>query len=182
MTLIKYSLLAIAFLIFASAVNAQKKKGYTLVTTIKHPRYRFKSSDIDLNTRAAHVRAIKITENEKYLIISYGFNPTILTIHKFGGYWQRLKEYEVAGVIEMSNSYYYEEDSCMYVNYERYSTKYKRIDMRTDRFKIVPCNTTPNGCDYIDERDKTSMYSSNDKFFITKSKYYKSDLLIFKKE
>ena len=160
-----------------------KRKDYTYLLTIHHPKYKYNASNKELEAKDAHINGVIISENMQYIVISFGYDPTIISIHELGNYWERIGYYELAGTIDINNSYFAENDSVLYVNYERYSTKFKRVDIYQNRINTIPCEQTPRACYYNEyTKGKTQIFTPGNKFFLMRSPKFKSDLLVYKKK
>jgi hypothetical protein len=176
--------LNVIILLFLCLNLFSQKSGYNPVLTIKQPYHTFNSNK-QQDTRKAFqkVNGLKLSESQQYLIIAYSQNPTHLVIYKVGT-WERIGIYKVMGNgIEIKGSYFDENDKVLYVKYDRYSTKYKKIEFDTGYIKKVPCLKTPNGCMYeeIQQEDK-EVITKNRKYHIAASKFDPSDVVISVKQ
>lgn len=172
------------FLILAvmalALTSLAQKDGYTPMLTIKQPYHTFNATQYQDNKKAFQkVNGLKISESQKYLIISYAQNPTHLVIYEIGT-WERIGVYKVMGNgVEINNSYFDEDDKVLYVKYDRYSTKYKRIEFETGYIRKVPCRKTPKGCRYEEiTQEEKEVITKNKKFHIAASKFDASDVIV----
>lgn len=157
-----------------------QKDGYTPILTIKQPYHTFNSTEYQDNKKAFQkVNGLKVSESQNLLIIAYSQNPTHIVIYKIGT-WERVGIYKVMGNgVEINNSYFDENDKVLYVKYDRYSTKYKRIEFVTGYIKKVPCQKTPKGCIYEEiTQEVRELTTKNRKYNIAVSKFDPSDVII----
>lgn len=172
--------LILSVLLCSLCVKAQTDEGYVPILTIKQPYHTFNSTKYQDNKKAFQkVNGLKISASQKYLIISYAQNPTHIVVYEIGT-WERIGVYKVMGNgIEINNSYFAEDDKVLYVKYDRYSTKYKRIEFQTGYIRKVSCSKTPLGCIYEEIRQEDrELITKNRKFHIAVSKFDPSDVII----
>ena len=157
----------------------QNKKGYSFLTTIKAPAHTKSSSNKEIKNNI--VRAMKLSESNRYLVASYGTKLSTIAIYEIGTF-KRICSLRLSGVLELNNSYFSNHDSIFYLKSERYSSEYKKIDVFTERFRKVNCDKTPHGC-RIEEvtLNKIKFYTKDKKYFITRSKKNRNDILIYEK-
>ncbi|MBK8806841.1 MAG: hypothetical protein IPO21_09410 [Bacteroidales bacterium] len=176
--MIKY-LLIISFTLGLLNLFAQKGK-YTPVLTIKQPYHSYNATEFQDTKKAFQkVNGLKISDSQKYLIISYAQNPTHIAVYLVGT-WERVGVYKVMGNgVEINNSYFADNDKVLYIKYDRFSTKYKMIEFKTGYIKKVNCSKTPKGCIYEEITQETKeVMTNNRKYQIEASKLDPSDVIV----
>ncbi len=157
----------------------QNKKGYSFLTTIKAPAYTQNSSNKEIKNNI--VRAMKLSESDRYLVASYGTKLSTIVIYEIGSF-KKICSLRLSGVLELNNSYFSNHDSIFYLKSERYSLEYKKIDVFTNRFRKVDCSRTPYGCRVEEVRlNKIKFYTKDKKYFITRSKKNRNDIFVYEK-
>ena len=170
-------LLTICIGLLTSILYAQPE-GYVKLLTLKQPYHTFNATNMQENKKAFQkVNGVKFSKSQKFLAISYAYNPTTIVIYEVDT-WNMVGSYKVMGAgVELNSSYFEENDKVLYVKYDRYSTKYKRIEFATGYIRKVPCKRTPRGCVYEEVRqDDKEATSANKKFYITVSPFDASDV------
>ena len=175
----KLSIILIILISFnITALHAQTKKGYAFLTTIKAPN-NVKNPHKELKNSI--VRAMKLSESNKYLVVSYGSKLSTIVIYEIGSF-KKVCLLRLNGVLELNNSYFSNNDSIFYLKSERYSSEYKKIDVFKSRFRKVNCNKTPRGC-RVEEvsLNKIRFYTKDKKYYIFRSRKNRNDILILEK-
>jgi hypothetical protein len=175
-----------AFFLFLilSAFNfgAKAQRGsYSKLITIKQPYHSFNATDYqDTRKGFQRVNGMKISDNGKFLLISYAENPTTIAIYEIGN-WERVGVYRIFGNgVELNSSYYSDDMKKLFVKYDRFSPHYKVIEFDTGYIREMVCERAPKGCYVADiVQDKKEIYTSNMKFYMAVSKNDASDVDIF---
>lgn len=176
----KSSIILIILISFnITALHAQNKKGYAFLTTIKAPNYVKNYPHKELKNSI--VRAMKLSESNKYLVVSYGSKLSTIVIYEIGSF-KKVCLLRLTGVLELNNSYFSNNDSIFYLKSERYSSEYKKIDVFKNRFRKVNCNKTPRGC-MVEEvsLNKIRFYTKDKKYYISRSRKNRNDILVLEK-
>lgn len=169
------------FLIVFSLLAIAQPDGYKKLYTIKQPYHTFNSTKYQETKKAYQkVNGIKITDNEKILIISYSYNPTTVVMYEIGT-WKEIALFKVTGPgVDLYTSYYDDKAKVLYIKYDRYSTKYKALEVETNYTKKVPCRKTPKGCYYVEVRQEDKEATTrNKKFYFEVSKFDASDVEVY---
>lgn len=160
------------FLIFFSCgVSAQySKDGYLFHQKIDAPRVR---------RPVAH--EIMIDPLERLLVVSYSSYPTVVVLYEFDS-WKVLGTYNIPEWFDLGHSFVDMNGRYIYLDFARYSSKYRRIDVETHKMDTVECYQTPRGCVPKEGGIEQKEYTTKDKkYYITINKKNKRDILIFKK-
>lgn len=159
-------------LLCTSNVSAQyTKEGYRFEHKIKAPRVR---------KPIAH--ELMLDPAEKFLIVSYSSHPTVVKLYEFGS-WETKATYNIPKWFDLSNSFMGPEGKYLFLDYARYSSKYRRIDLETNKIDTLECFETPRGCMPKEGGvAQKEVYTNNKIFFITINKKNKRDILIFKQQ
>lgn len=178
------SLVLLFIIAFSTYTGNAQPEGYVKLITIKQPYHTYNSTN-QQDTRKAFqkVNGLKFSESQKLLAISYAYNPTSIVIYKVET-WEQLGVYKVTGAgVELNSSYFEENDKVLYVKYDRYSTKYKRVEFDTGYIRKVPCKRTPKGCVYEEvSQDAKNAMLNNKKFYVEVSPFDASDVDIYIKK
>lgn len=180
----KSSLTLIILLLLAATKLFSQPDGYIQLMTIKQPYHTYNSTKYQDNRKAFQkVNGVKLSKSQKYLVISYAYNPTSLAVYEVGT-WNQLGVYKVMGAgVELNSSYFAENDKVLYVKYDRYSTKYKRIEFKSGYIRKVPCKRTPKGCIYEEVKQEVKeVTTTNKKYHVEISPYDPSDVNIYIKK
>jgi len=173
-------LLFIAF-VFATLLAISQPDGYSKLFTIKQPYHTFNSTNLQ-DTRKAYqkVNGLKISESQDILVISYAYNPTTIVLYKIGT-WEQIALFKVTGPgVDLYTSYFSADDKILYIKYDRYSTKYKALELETNYTKKVSCRKTPKGCYFVEVRQEDKeMTSKNKKYHFEVSKFDASDVDVY---
>lgn len=157
----------------------QNKKGYAFLTTIKAPNFIKNSSNKE--NKNSIVRAMILSESNKFLVATYGRSSSILAFYEIGSF-KKICSLRLTGVLELNNSYFSNNDSLFYLKCERYSSEYKKINVYTKRYRKINCNKTPRGC-VVEEvtLNKIKFYTKDKKYYIMRSKKNRNDILVYEK-
>ena len=122
-----------------------------------------------------------LSKSNKYLVASYGTKLSIIAFYEIGSF-KKICSLRLSGVLELNNSYFSNHDSIFYLKSERYSSEYKKINVFKGLFRKINCDKTPYGC-RIEEvtLNKIKFYTKDKKYFITRSKKNRNDILIYEK-
>jgi len=154
------------------------------IFTIKQPYHSFNATDYQETKKGFQkVNGLKISEDQKFLIISYAEDPTSIAIYEIGT-WEQKGVYKVMGSgVEINSSYFSEDGTKLYVKYDRFAPKYKAIEFKTGYIRKIRCEKTPRGCMYEEvTQDEKDIYTKNRKFYISVSKFDASDVDIYIKK
>jgi len=176
-------LLSVVSLAVPFASKAQKEN-YTQIMTIKQPYFSYNSTKYqDTKESFQKVNGMVISESQKFLVISYAYNPTHFAIYKVGT-WEQMGVYKIMGAgVELYGSYFSDDDKQMFVKCDRYSAEYKVIDFATGYIRKLDCTKTPKGCDYVEvQQEFKEAYTSNRKYYATISKIDPSDVIVYIKQ
>lgn len=171
-------------LLFATFVAVSQPDGYSKLFTIKQPYHTFNSTNLQ-DTKKAYqkVNGIKISDSQDFLVISYAYNPTTIVLYKIGT-WEQVALFKVTGPgVDLYTSYFDNNDKVLYIKYDRYSTKYKALELETNYTKKVSCRKAPKGCYYVEVRQEDkAVTSKNKKYHFEVSKFDASDVDVFVKK
>lgn len=159
------------YTIFSSNhLSAQyEKDGYTFIHKIRPPK-----------TRKHSVNELMLDPHGRFLILTVSSNPTHILFYGMTN-WELYKEYMVAGWFDLGNSFVDPDGRYLFIDFGRYSSKYRRIDLTTDKIDTVECNMTPRGCIPKEPTlPKKELYTNNKTFYININSNSR-DVLIFKK-
>jgi len=172
-------------LLFLSQINASAQPAdYIQLMTIRQPYHNYNATRMQERKKAYQkVNGFMISESQKYLVIGYAYNPTSIAVYEIGT-WNLKGVYKVMGAgVELNSSYFAEDDKVLYVKYDRYSTKYKKIDFKTGYIRKTPCKNTPLGCIYEEvKQDAKQAYTKNKKYYVEVSPYDPSDVNVYLKK
>jgi len=156
---------------FSCDVNAQySKDGYLFHQKIDAPRVR---------RPVAH--EIMVDPLERLLVVSYSSYPTVVVLYEFDS-WKVVGTYNIPEWFDLGHSYVDMNGRYIYLDFARYSSKYRRIDVETQKVDTVECYQTPRGCVPKEGGIEQKEYTTKDKkYYITINKKNKRDILIFRK-
>ncbi|MDD4745816.1 MAG: hypothetical protein PHW19_00910 [Salinivirgaceae bacterium] len=164
--------LLIASLSNIDHVQAQyEKEGYTFIQKLKTPR-----------ARKPEVHELMLDPHGRFLILTYSSHPTHILLYQLNS-WNLHKEYMVPEWFDLSNSFVDPDGRYLFIDFGRFSSKYRRIDLTTDNIDTVECSKTPRGCIPKEaSQTRTNLYTPDKSYYITVNRKNKRDVLIFKKE
>lgn len=173
-------LVLVSGLLVCQFVWAQKD-GYSNILTIKQPFHTFNSTKLQDTKKAFQkVNGLLLSASQKFLVISYSYDPVQLVVYKVGT-WEQVGMYQIKGAgVELNQSYFSDDDKMMYVRYDRYATNYKIIEFKTGYIKKIDCSKTPTGCVYEEIRqDQREVTTENKKYYIAVSPFDPSDVIVY---
>jgi hypothetical protein len=165
-------LLLVGIVFVSPCVCAQyEKDGYTFVQKLKTPR-----------ARKPEVHELMLDPHGRFLILTYSSHPTHILLYQLNN-WELYKEYMVPEWFDLSNSFVDPEGRYLYVNFSRFSSKYRRIDLTTDRIDTVECKNTPRGClPKEPAQPKKDLFTPDKEYYLTINRKNRRDVLVFKRE
>ncbi len=169
-----FSIILVVFFLsfFLETVSAQyTKDGYRFEHKIKAPRVR---------RPIAH--EIMLDPMERYLIVSYSSYPTVVVLYNIGT-WETKATYNIPKWFDLSNSFMGPSGRYLFLDFARYSSQYRRIDLKTNEIDTLECYDTPRGC--VPKEGGVSqkeVYTKNKIYYIAVNKKNRRDILIFKQQ
>lgn len=165
-----YIIFLVSFAI-VSECNAQySKDGYLFNQKIEAPR-----------VRKSVANELMVDPMERYLVVSYSSYPTVVVLYEFGS-WKVKGTYNIPQWFDLSHSFMDANGKFLYLDFARYSSKYRRIDIETQQMDTIECFQTPKGCVPKEGGIEQKEYTTKDKiYYVTINKRNKRDILIFKK-
>lgn len=166
------SIILLALFLSSNLTHAQyEKEGYIFAQKLKTPR-----------VRKPEVHELMLDPHGRFLILTYSSHPTHILLYQLND-WDLYKEYMVPEWFDLSNSFVDHEGRYLYVDFGRFSSKYRRIDLTTDNIDTVECSQTPRGCIPKEaSQPRRDLYTSDKNYYITVNRKNKRDVLIFRKE
>ncbi|MDA3866446.1 MAG: hypothetical protein PF489_06800 [Salinivirgaceae bacterium] len=147
------------------------KDGYLFDKKINAPRVR---------RPVAH--ELLLDPMERFLVVSYSSHPTVVVLYEIPS-WETKATYNIPEWFDLSNSFVGPTGRFLFLDFARYSSKYRRVDLETHAIDTVECYDTPRGCvpkeGGVQQKD---LFTKDDLYYITINKKNKRDLLIFKKQ
>lgn len=123
----------------------------------------------DMNRKIA-ANEIMISEDEKYLIVNYGNRPTFIVVYSFNE-WKQVAAFRTTDWVDFSGAYVDQATDQLYIKESRYSTNYHRLDIKTGKQDIIPCDLTPDGCPVIESRKAVkALFSEDRKYYVAISR------------
>ncbi len=157
---------------FIEPATAQyTKDGYRFDYKIKAPRVR---------RPIAH--EIMLDPMERYLIVSYSSYPTVVVLYDIGT-WETKATFNIPKWFDLSNSFMGPSGRYLFLDFARYSSKYRRIDLNTNEIDTLECFETPRGC--VPKEGGVSqkeVYTKDKIYYIAVNKKNRRDILIFKQQ
>lgn len=163
----------ICFILFFPLYSSAQysKDGYRFEYKIKAPRVR---------RPVAH--ELMLDPNERFLIVSYSSYPTVVKLYDVGT-WETKATYNIPEWFDLSNSFVGPDGRYLFLDYARYSSKYRRVDLETDEIDTLECYDTPKGCVPKEGGVPQKEAYTNDKiYYITINKKNQRDILIFRRQ
>lgn len=168
--IIKIFLLGYLLLLPSVGYSQYEKEGYTFIQKIKTPR-----------SRKPEINEMMLDPHGRFLILTISSNPTHVLFYRLSD-WELYKEYMIPEWFDLGNSFADTEGRYFFVEFGRYSSKYRRIDLTTDKIDTVECNVTPRGCLPKEPAlPKKELYTIDKKHYIAINKKNSRDVLIFKR-
>ncbi|HKK59142.1 MAG TPA: hypothetical protein VJ937_06665 [Salinivirga sp.] len=158
--------------LFAGNVYGQySKDGYRFEHKIKAPRVR---------RPIAH--ELMLDPQGKYLIVTYSSHPTVVVLYDTNN-WLEKATYQIPKWFDLSNSFMGPKGKFLYLDFERYSSKYRRINLQTNEIDTLECYATPRGCMPKEGGvPQKEVYTDDKTYYITINKRNRRDILVFRKE
>jgi len=167
--------LVIAFLIFGLFVHAQKD-GYEHLTNVPPPH--FNNAE---NQRNFRLNGILLSKTGKHLVLDYGRGNSTIAIFSFPDF-NLLGLHTLNKVVELSQTYFTNNDSLLFVKEDRYAPDYMMIKVFEDRRKNIKCANTPRGCpSQAAGLAKIRTYTPDQKYLLERSRKNKSILEVYKR-
>ncbi len=163
--------LSVVFLGVGNVHGQYSKDGYKFEHKIKAPRVR---------RPIAH--ELMLGPKEQHLIVSYSSHPTVVVLYDTKT-WTATATYEIPKWFDLSNSFMGNDGKFLYLDFERYSSRYRRINLETNKIDTVECYETPRGC--VPKEGgvpKKEVYTSDKNFFIAINKRNRRDIIVFRKK
>lgn len=161
----------ILFSIYASNVSAQyAKDGYQFESKIKAPRVR---------RPIAH--ELLLDPMERFIVVTYSSKPTVVVLYELKS-WKLIGTYNIPGWFDLSNSFVGPSGNFLFLDFARYSSKYRRIDLNTKVIDTVECFDTPRGC--VPKEGGVphkELYTKDKTYYFSINKKNRRDILIFKR-
>ncbi|MDY0278928.1 MAG: hypothetical protein RBR35_00025 [Salinivirgaceae bacterium] len=170
-TLIVFLLLGIG-----SSLSAQKGN-YESVADFEPPHMEIAQYK---NNRKYQLNGLKLSQSGKLLIADYGFNNSLIAIYSIdslklvGAYW-------IESIAELEHSYFSDDDTKLYIKYNRFSSDYKLITLASKTMRNISCDKTPQGC--ISRQAGMSivkLYSPDKKYYFVRNSKDRKTLHIYK--
>ncbi|PLX22570.1 MAG: hypothetical protein C0599_06090 [Salinivirgaceae bacterium] len=166
------ALVGIAMFFFMSGnLSAQyAKDGYQFDSKIKAPRVR---------RPVAH--ELLLDPNERFIVVSYSSKPTVVVLYEMET-WKELGTYNIPGWFDLSNSFVGPLGKFLFLDFARYSSKYRRINLETQVIDTVECYDTPKGC--VPKEGgvpQKELYTKDKTYYFSINKKNRRDILIFKR-
>lgn len=150
------------------------QKGYSLLTTLPPPHFTNKSNEKDYR-----MNGLILSPQGKFLVLDYGRKASTLAIFSFPNF-NLMSTHRIEKNVELSQSYFFDNDSLFYVKEDRYAPDYMVINIYTNRAKNVNCERTPRGCpSEAAGFAKIRTFSNDKKYLIQRSKSNKSMLEVY---
>jgi hypothetical protein len=166
-----FFLIIAAFLFISGSVDAQyAKDGYQFESKIKAPRVR---------RPIAH--ELLLDPNERFIVVSYSSKPTVVVLYEIGT-WKEMGSYNIPGWFDLSNSFVGPNGKFLFLDFARYSSKYRRIDLESQVVDTVECYDTPRGC--VPKEGgvpQKELYTKDKTYYFSINKKNRRDILIFKR-
>lgn len=165
-------LLVISLFLGVGNVHGQySKDGYRFDHKIKAPRVR---------RPIAH--ELMLDPHGRYLIVTYSSHPTVVVLYEMDT-WKEKATYQIPKWFDLSNSFMGTQGKFLYLDFARYSSRYRRINLETNEIDTLECYETPRGCAPKEGGvPQKELYTADKKFFITINKRNRRDILVFRKE
>ena len=166
----KYLILLFLTLTSIFSFSQYRKDGYQFENKIKAPRVR---------RRVAH--EIMLDPQERFFIVNYSSYPAVVVLYDIPT-WKVRASFDVPAWFDLGNSFVGPAGKFLYLDFARFSSKYRRIDLETNVMDTVECYKTPRGCSPKEAPpENRSFYTKDKKYFISVNKRRKSEILIFEK-
>lgn len=166
-----FCILFISCLLSNNVFAQYSKDGYLFDQKIEAPRVR---------KPIAH--ELMVDPMERFLIVSYSNNPSVVVLYEFAS-WKVHATYNIPEWFDLSNSFMGPEGRYLYLDFARYSSKYRRVDLETNLIDTLECYDAPRGCVPKEGGVKqTEIMTQNKLFYISINKKNKRDILIFRKQ
>jgi hypothetical protein len=146
------------------------KDGYQFESKIKAPRVR---------RPIAH--ELMLDPMERFVVVSYSSNPTVVVLYEMET-WEAIGTFNIPGWFDLSNSFIGPSGNFLFLDFARYSSKYRRIDLKTEVIDTVECFDTPRGC--VPKEGgvpQKELYTKDKLYYISINKKNRRDILIFKR-
>jgi hypothetical protein len=170
------NLLTIVILISSLGISFGQK-GYSLLTNVPPPHFTNNGDEKDYR-----LNGLLLSPEGKFLVLDYGRKASTLVIFSF-------PDFDVKGIhriektVELSQTYFYNKDSLLYIKEDRYAPDYMVINTYNNRKMNVNCERTPRGCPSQSAGfAKIRSYSNDKKYLIQRSKDNKSILEVYKRD
>lgn len=168
-----FSKIAFALLIVFIAINYSQAQN-------DDDSYQFIQSIMPDMQRKVAANEIMASDDEKYLIVNYGNRPTFIIIYSFED-WKQVATFRTTDWVDFSGAYVDSLTNQIYIKESRYSSNYHRLDIKSGKQDIIPCDLTPDGCPVVDQKKSVkSLFSKNKKYFVTISKQNDREVKIYR--
>ena len=172
------AIILVIFLFFGISSSLQAQKGnYEQVAEFEPPHIEFAKNK---NNRKYQLNGLKLSKSGKMLIADYGYNNSLIAIYSLdslkmiGAYW-------IESIAELEHSYFSDDDTKLYVKYNRFSSDYKVITLAAKTIRNISCDKTPEGC--ISRQAGMSIvkfYSPDRKYYFVRNAKDRTTLHIYK--
>lgn len=174
------ALTLILFLYFgiSSPLNGQKSD-YEQIAEFAPPHIDYSKNG---NSRKYQLNGLKLSESGKMLIADYGYKNSLIAIYSLdslklvGAYW-------IESIAELDHCYFSEDDTHLYVKFNRFSSDYKIISIAAKTIKNISCDKTPRGC--VSRQAGMSIvkfYSPDKKYYFVRNANDRKTLHIYKRK
>ncbi|NOZ46601.1 MAG: hypothetical protein GXO79_07435 [Chlorobi bacterium] len=124
---------------------------------------------------------VMVDDNDYYVVVAYKGPKSFLTLIIYELYtWNVAGTYKFKSRAELYNSYFSEDGAFFYLNTDIYKQIFTEINIKTGEMKILKCNETPKGCNFIEpQKYVTNGYTIGNNYYFMMDENRKNDLKIY---
>jgi hypothetical protein len=152
------------FIVFISTSVFGQKAGYEHYKNVPPPH--FSNSKKEKKFR---INGLIVSPENQYILVDYRHRGSTLAIFSYPDFEVvAMQRFEKA--VELSQSYFYANDSLLYIKTDRYAPDYTMLRIHDNRPMKVPCERTPKGCPTdVAGLAKIRTYSADMKFLFQRA-------------
>ncbi len=171
----KHISLVILLILFTLFGHTQKS-GYEHITNVPPPHFNNAQ-----NQRNFRLNGILLSRTGEHLVLDYGRQNSTIAIFSFPDF-NLLGLHTLNKVVELSQTYFTNNDSLLFVKEDRYAPDYMMIKVFENRKQNIKCGNTPRGCPSQEAGlAKIRTYTPDQKYLLERSRKNKTILEVYKR-
>lgn len=173
----KKSIYFVFALVILAVTGYAQKDGYEHLTNVPPPH--FNNAENERNFR---LNGLLLSETGNHLVLDYGRNNSTIAIFSFPDF-NLLGLHTLNKVVELSQTYFTNNDSLLFIKEDRYAPDYLMIKVFENRRKNIKCGNTPRGCpSQAAGLAKIRTYTPDKKYLLERSRENKTILEVYKRK